>query len=402
LSHVKALEPDTTGPGEVTLPAANDHLTWTQAWADPTHDPQRAALAADPKEAWSVGLSAGDTDRLAFTTAPVVGGGKVFAMDALTVAYAYDLATGERLWRADLSPDSDTVGDGSFGGGLAFFDGKLYVTTGYGELLAVDAATGEPVWRRQLLAPARGAPVVQGDRLLVVTVDNETFALSIKDGRQLWRHVGTAENAALVGAPSVAAEGSTLIAPYTSGEIYALRVETGAVEWADELTTIKRTDQVADLTDIRGLPVIDKGKVFAVGNSDVFTAIDIRTGRRIWEREVGGVQTPWVAGDFVYLLTNTPDLACFEAETGKVRWVRPLPLWENEKAKEDRIVWTGPVLAGDSLYVVSSTGKLDRISPTTGEIVKEIELDEGVTIPPVVSGNTLLLTGMDGTIYAYR
>jgi outer membrane protein assembly factor BamB len=217
----------------------------------------------------------------------------------------------------------------------------------------------------------------------MVTVDNETLALSTDDGHQLWRHSGISEVAALVGAPTVAIEGNTVLAPYTSGELFALRIENGTVEWSDVLASVKRTDQVA-------------------GNSDVFAAIDLRTGRRIWDKDVGSTQTPWVAGDYVFLVTNTPELAAFEARTGHVRWVHPLQTWEDEEDKSGRITWTGPLLAGNRLLLMSSGGILLSISPTTGEVISQEELPDGVTIAPVVSGDTMVLLTEIGDLIAFR
>ena len=400
LTGTKALEAEAGTQGDVVLPAPEKLTDWPQPGGYPPHDMQNLSLAAHPVRVWTAFVGEGSDPRRAFISQPVVADGKVFAMDSLASATAFDFKDGDRLWRVDLTPENS--GDGSFGGGLAYDEGKLYVTTNFAQLIALDPKTGDELWRHTLPAPVRGGPTVRGGRILVVTVDNETLALSAEDGHPLWRHSGISEVAALVGAPSVAIDGNTVLAPYTSGELFALRIENGTVEWSDVLASIKRTDQVAELTDIRGLPVVDHGKVYAVGNSDVLAAIDLRTGRRIWDKEVGAVQTPWVAGEYVFLITNTPELACFETRAGHVKWVKPLQAWIEEKDKTGRISWTGPVLAGDRLIVVSSLGKMVSFSPKTGDILGEEELPAGVTIPPVVSGDTLLLVTEDGEMLAYR
>ena len=51
--------------------------------------------------------------------------------------------------------------------------GRVYVATGYGQVLALDAATGKEIWRQQVTAPVRGAPTVADGRVFAVTVDNE-------------------------------------------------------------------------------------------------------------------------------------------------------------------------------------------------------------------------------------
>ena len=403
LTHNAALEADSTAHDPITLPAVDDRTAWSQSGGTATHDIGHLALAANPKLAWAVNLGVGENPRLAFTTAPIVVDNMVIAMDALGILSAYDLKSGDRLWQQDLIPlTPDDPGDGSIGGGIAFVDGRLYVSTSFAEVVAVDPKGGEPIWRHRLLTPARGAPTVAGGRVFLVTIENETVALATEDGHELWHHNGVGENTNFVGSPSPAVEGNTVVVPYTSGELFALRADTGSVEWTAMLSTVRRTDQVAELTDIKGLPVINKGRVYAIGNSDMLTAIDLRTGRSLWDREVGGLQTPWVAGDFIYLITNASELACFETATGKARWVKTLPEWVDPEDKDERITWTGPVLAGGSLIITSSEGKLQRISPLTGDVVSEEMTSDGVNIPAVVSGKTLLLVTREGILLAYR
>ncbi|PKU23913.1 pyrrolo-quinoline quinone [Telmatospirillum siberiense] len=400
LSQTKTLEPDAGSKTSIVLPPPENVPEWPQAGGYPPHSMYHLALGPNLHQAWDANIGAGAEKRRVFMTQPIVAVGKVFAMDAESVASAYDLKDGHRLWKTDLAPED--TGDGSYGGGLAYEEGKLYITNQFAELLALNAADGKILWRRSLPSPVRGAPTVRAGRVLVVTVDNSTLALSTEDGHELWHHNGISEVASMLGGTSPAVDGNTVLTPYSSGELFALRIENGTVQWSEVISSLKRTDQVATLTDIRGLPVVDRGRVFAVGNADIFAAIDLRTGRRIWDKEVGSIQTPWVAGDFIYLVTNGPELACFEAETGQVRWVKPLERWVDEEDKTDRQVWSGPVLASDRLIVVSSVGKAVSFSPYTGEKLGEVELPAGVTIPPIVAGETLLFVTVDGDLIAYR
>lgn len=400
LSHTKSLDVESATQGDITVPPAERLTEWPQEGGYPSHSMQNKALSDHAQRVWSVQLGEGADKRRAFVSQPIVAADKVYAIDSLSVLTAYNLADGERLWRVDLGPEES--GQGSFGGGAAYDEGKLYVTTAYAQIVALNADTGAELWRRPLPAPVRGAPTVKNGRLVMVTVDNETLALSAEDGHQLWRHSGISETASLVGAPSPAIEGNTVLAPYTSGELFALRIENGTVEWSDVLASVKRTDQVAELSDIGGLPVVDRGHVYAAGNSDVFAAIDLRTGRRLWDKEVGATHTPWIAGDYVYLVTNTQELACFEARTGHVRWVHQLQAWEDPEDKSNPISWTGPIMAGGRLLVMSSYGDMVAVSPTTGDVLSTDELPDGVSIAPVISGDTMIVLTEAGNLIAYR
>jgi outer membrane protein assembly factor BamB len=400
LEQSKTLQADAGNKTPIVLPPPEKVADWPQAGGYPPHVMHHLAAGANLRRVWDVSIGAGADKRRAFLTQPIVAAGTVYAMDAESMVSAFALKDGQRLWKIDVAPEDS--GDGSYGGGLAFDEGKLFITSQYAEILTVNAGNGKILWRKTLPAPVRGAPTVRAGRILMVTVDNETLALSAEDGHELWHHNGISEMASMLGGTSPAVDGNTVVSPYSSGELFALRIENGTVQWSEVISTLKRTDQVATLTDIRGLPVIDRGRVFAAGNSDIFAAIDLRTGRRIWDREVGSIETPWVAGDFVYLVTNASELACFEAQTGQVRWVKPLDQWEDMEEKSGRLVWTGPVLVSDRLIVVSSAGKAVSFSPYTGAILGEEELPAGVTIAPIVADGTVLFVTKEGDLIAYR
>src|SRR5690606_23931816 len=266
---------------------------------------------------------------------------------------AIEADTGRRVWRVVLeSREGDDVAIS--GGGIAFADGRVYATTGFADVIALDAASGREIWRRSLNGPIRAAPTIFKGRVFVITIANELHALDARDGRVLWNHIGITETAGLVGTASPAAEESVVIAGYSSGEVVALRIENGRVVWSDSLTALRRSDPVSTLAHIRGRPVIDRGRVIVVANSGRTVAIDLRTGTRLWERPVGSAFGPWVAGDFIYVLSNGGELICLARSNGAVRWVRQLQRYKDEKDREDPIFWSGPVLAGDRLLVGGS------------------------------------------------
>jgi outer membrane protein assembly factor BamB len=268
--------------------------------------------------------------------------------------------------------------------------------------MALDPANGKVLWRKTISAPARSEPTVADGRVFVVTVDNELDALSAKDGHQLWTHNGIPETAGLIGGASPAVAGEVVVVGYSSGELYALAVENGRVLWSDNLAVSRSMDAVAALADIRGRPVIDRDRVFAIGHSGRIAAVDLRTGDEAWEQQIGGSHGPWVAGDYVFVLTNDNELVCLTRNDGKVRWLHQLPNYRNAKDKSDPIEWTGPVLAGDRLIVLSSTGEGLFLSPYTGRPVGRIKLAAADYVEPVIAGGALYVLTDDGTLTAYR
>lgn len=400
----KQLEPEGQSLSDETLilPAAWKNEFWPQAGGYPNHSMQHLALGASPlKLQWKADIGMGTNDEIPLTASPVVVDGRIFAVDGFAVASAYDVKTGDRLWQVSVkNPDEDDI---VIGGGIAYGAGKLYITNGYDEVLALKADTGEIIWRKDIPSPSRAAPTIMDDKLYVSTRDNRLLALNSATGDILWKHEGFTGTSGLVGAASPAANRDIVVPAFTSGEIVALRVENGSVAWSDNLSSIRASASgLSTLSDIRAMPVVDKGLVIAISFSGRLVAIDERTGSRVWQREISGTQMPWVAGGYIYVLSEGNELIALSRDNGAIKFVTALPSWREPESKSGAIRWAGPVLAGGRLIAASTGGKLVEVNPETGDILAETDLDRPVTMAPIVAGEVLFLMGVDGTLMAYK
>ncbi len=384
----------------VRLPPPEANRAWPQPGGYANHAMHHLALGDAPNRAWSANAGSGSSDWERLTAQPVVAEGRIFTMDTEGEVRAFDVNNGARLWVVETVPEDED--EGVIGGGVAYYGGTLFVSSGAAQIIALDGASGNELWRQSLAAPMRIGPTVTAGRVFAVTVDNQLHVLAADDGRKLWTHSGITETAALLGSGSVAVEAGTVVVPYSSGELVALRVENGRAVWSDTLAAVRRVDAVSALADIRGNPVIDRGLVFAISHSGRMVAIDQRTGIRVWDKTIGGVETPWAAGDFLYVLTNVAELVCLSRRDGRIRWIRSLPRYEDEEDKEDPIFWVGPVLAGDRLIVAGSTGDMISVSPYDGSVLGIVELSDGVAIAPVVADDTLYVLTEDADLIAFR
>ena len=193
-----------------------------------------------------------------------------------------------------------------------------------------------------------------------------------------------------------------MVAPYSSGEIYALRVENGRPLWSDSLAAIRRIDAVSALADIRGRPVVAGGRVYAISHSGRMVAIDLPTGRRVWEASLGGVEQPWIVGDFIFVLTTDANVVSLTAVDGRVRWVTALDAFKSPERREGRINWSGPVLAGDRLIVAGDHGETLALSPYTGDVLGRQEMPGGVSVAPAIADATLFFLTDRAKLVAFR
>jgi len=369
------------------------------------------------RQAWDQDAGKGSDIDSHLISTPVVAGGRIYALDSEAHIWVFRASDGNPVWNKRLAPKNGTdwptfwglLGKRNtydppqgMGGGIAFSNGKIYVTSGFGVLRCMDAATGRDIWEKDLKMPIVNAPVVNGGRIFVSTHDNHLYAMAEADGRVLWEHQGIAEAAGILASTNVAVSGETVIVPYTSGELFALRVQNGQVGWSDVLSRTGHVTALSQLDDIAGRPVIDRGVVYAISQSGLMAAFQINTGERLWSRDIGGIQTPWAAGDFVYVIDNNARLICLTRKEGRVRWIHQLPQYEDLEKKKDPIIWAGPVLVSDKLIAVSSNGYAEAVSPYDGKLTGRVEIPDGTNIAPVVANGILYLYTSDAELVALR
>ena len=311
------LEPDKEMASvPVVLPAPLVNESWPQSGGFANNAMYNLAVGDSPQIIWTADVGAGTNSSRILTTPPVVAEGKVFAKDAQGTVSAFSADTGQLVWRVSLKPEKARDAD-EFGGGLAYYGGRLYVTTGYAVVYSLDPSDGHEIWNSTVSA-SRGAVRAFGN-----------------------------------------------------------------------------------LTDIRGRPVIDRNTVLAMGTSGQLAALELRSGQRVWDRAIGGYQTPWVAGQFLFVTTNNADVVALSRSNGKIKWVTPLTQFQDE-ARRKPVLWSGPVLAGNRLLITGSLGDLLAVSPYTGEVMGKVNLRDPVRLSPVIANRTIYVLTDSGRLIALR
>ncbi len=393
------LEPDNAALAAEGLvaPAEWRNEFWPQAGGYPNHSMQNLQLnRAALKRAWSADIGQGSTEEFPLTAQPIVVDNKVFTLDTEAQLTAFDAANGKEIWRVNVRKVKEQ--DPVISGGISYGGGVLYVTNGYDEVIAVKPTDGSFFWRKSIGGPARSAPTVLDGRLFITTLDNRLVALNAATGAILWEYTGLSEMAGLVGGASPAASRDIVVPVFSSGEITALRVENGSVAWSDNLASTRRLGNLDSISDIKALPVIDKGLVIAISFSGRIAAIDERTGTRVWQREIGGSNTPWIAGNHIFVLSLDNELVALGRDTGAIVWVTKLPRFEDDTP----LAFIGPVLAGGRLFLFGSDGRVVEAAPETGKVVTEWDAGSGVRLPPAIAAGVLYVLSEDGTLSAYR
>jgi outer membrane protein assembly factor BamB len=383
----------------VILPDPAAISEWSQPGGNAAKLIGHVALAASPSEIWSASIS-GSTNRARLAAAPVVAGGKLYVIDADARILAFDAKTGARLWQTQMPSEGN--GRSLFGGGVSALGDKIFATTGVGDVAAINAANGTILWKKQPGGPLRGSPTLANGHVYVMSQDNQIYALDQLTGETQWSDAGTVQSTGVFGVAAPAAGQGTVIAGFSSGELTAYRYENGRDLWGDALSRTNISTSVAALTDIDADPVIDRGRVFAIGQGGRMASYELVSGQRLWEINVAGISTPAVVGEWVFVATDDARLLCIARTTGKIRWISQLKRWQDMEDKKGAIRWTGPVAAGGRLILVSTDGDFVYVNPADGAVAASRDLGHRMTLSPVVADNVLYILSDDGRLTAYR
>lgn len=385
----------------VDLPTAYVNVIWSQPGGYPTHAMQHTQASGPLNVAWRQSFGEGSDNDRRLIARPVVADGRIYSIDANGTVFAHSADNGSRLWSRRLEGPNrrDRM---SFGGAVAYDNGRVYAHSGFNYFVALDADTGSEVWRAQTLVPFHGAPTVADGRIFVTSDDNELIAIEADTGNVMWTYQGIVETARLLTAPSPAVLGDLVVAPFASGELIALRVQNGNPIWSDSLTGATGMTALSDINDVAGSPVIMDNTVYAMSHSGLLAAISLRTGERLWTQPAGSAHAPWVAGDYLFITTREAEIVCLNRHDGRVLWITQLDLFENPNKRRNRIAWTGPVLAGGRVFVASSDGQARILNAFDGTIIREMDLRDDVFVGPVIANETVYVLTDEARLIALR
>ncbi len=385
----------------MTLPEPVANADWSQSGGSPTKSLGQLALGGSLARAFTVQAGRGSSLTARLAASPIAANGRVYTIDTLGVVRAFDGRTGAQAWSSQTPTEKNNQAS-LYGGGIAYDSGKIFATNGLGFVAAIDDRNGGIVWQVRPGGPLRGAPTVANGAIYVISQDNQIYSLKEADGSTNWSASASLEVAGVFGSASPAVGQGTVVAGFSSGELKAYRYENGRQVWEDALQRTSIRTSVSSLSDIDADPVIDNGQIFSVGQGGRMVALDLITGQRQWELNLAGIDTPWLAGDWLFVVTDDAKLICVSRPNGHIRWINQLPQFTKAKSKKGEIDYSGPILAGGRLVVTGSNGALIFVDPTTGATQGQTTVGAPVSLSPIVANSTLYILDDRGRLNAFR
>jgi len=395
------VKPDQSLRGiKVSLPKPVINKTWMQSTNNEAHNIQHPFVNNKIRLAWKINIGKGQNKKNPITSQPVIDETNIYTIDTKAKIVSLSKVNGKIKWEKKLRKKIDR--DGILNGGLAVNEKYLVVTTGTGIVFVLDKENGKILWDIDLSITIRAAPIISGNSVLILTKDNRLSSYDLQEKKLNWTHEGLEEISTFMGSSMPTVSNGIVIVTYSSGEIYALNELNGSVIWNDNLSLYIQKQSLDNISDIRGNPVINDNKLYVISYSGKMISLDLNSGIRLWESNIGGIQTPWVVSRFIFVLSKDNELICLSSKDGKVIWVSKLKDFMDFEKKEKNILWTGPLLAGRMLIVSGSHGIIASISPYSGKFLGAINIKSSVETHAVVADRTVFFLTVDGDLLAYR
>jgi outer membrane protein assembly factor BamB len=243
------------------------------------------------------------------------------------------------------------------------------------------------------------APTVADGRVYAESTDDNLLTFDAATGQPGWSHQALVETARVLSATSPAITGDAVVAAFASGEVIAMQAANGNQLWSAELSKSNRNSALSEIRDIAGRPVVYHGEVYAASHSGVMAAIDMRTGAQRWTLPIASITTPWPVGDVVYVSDTQGRVICASRDNGQIYWITDLNLRLAQKQRAD---WSGPILTGPYLVLVSSKGEAVALNPKTGVVQRRLKLGSDALITPIAVGSDLYVATQAAELIAIR
>lgn len=329
---------------------------------------------------WSIGL--GKMDRFAFS--PAIQNDFVYACSHEGDVYQLDAKTGKAVWHTELKiPLSGGVG---VGGGL------ILVGSTKGQLIALNTS-GKKVWGANLSSEIQGAPRYFNDLVIVRTSDQHIYGIDAVDGRKKWVFERNTPSLALKTNAGIVVDGGAVYAGFPGGKMVAIRADNGKMIWESTIAQPKGVTEIERIADVTSLPYVDGPLVYAVAFQGRVAAIDRKSGKMVWNRDISSYAGLTYAEDKIYVSHALGSVYSLAYNNGKTFWRQGSLAYRN---------LTAPLLVGNVVAVGDIEGYIHLLSKEDGKFVGRSQLGSDA-ISEITLGsqsNQLIVQTRGGQLYA--
>jgi len=389
----------------ISLPAARVNPSWTQTSINPQHIVGNLKAKTSLQKQWAESFGKGISKRDILLAAPVVSQNRIFVMDSQGKVSSFSLKDGKKLWENTLKAKIGGFKESkSRASGLAVDDNILFATTGFGGIFAMNAETGKSKWRKIMESPIRIAPTVTSSMLLIQTVDNTLYALDKSNGQEIWKFGVAHEDTVIAGgaSPAYDAEDNVVVSGFSNGEIVVLNATVGTPLWSSMLVDTKQVSSSTDINTIGACPIVENGAIYAISNSNSMVALDMRTGDKIWEKEIGSMQNMLLAGHYLFVVSNKNILYAVEKDTGAIVWSLDVKEYLQDDTDKSLVYAAPPLMLNGQILLAFSNGQILKIDALKGTVKAKKDLDIDISNGLIAAEGHIIGVSDDADLIVFK
>lgn len=263
------------------------------------------------KQLWTAD-SGSSAVKSAVVMTPAMYDNVVYTSDPKGRVRAFSINNGRELWETDVSRPVT--------GGVAAGDGLIIVVTKKGDVIALDRKDGKQRWTSQLSSQSLTPAAVAAGVVVVQSVDGKLTALSTSDGRRLWRYERTEPPLSLYGTARPVIVADAVLSGFASGKVVAVHIESGKLLWELPVAQPQGRNEVERLVDVDVSPVVVGSVLYAASYQGKIIALDAKSGRLLWSREVSTFTGMDTDSKNIYLTDDRGNVLAFDLRTGASVW----------------------------------------------------------------------------------
>jgi len=369
--------------GCTTMKMLNKHFVGEDNTEPPTPltaFPQRLRVI----EVWSKNVGKG-TDEQYLKLTPAIYNNHVYIADSKGYLSALDATNGNDIWRTDT--DKPITGGPGAGSDL------ILVGTREGEIYAYAATNGKFLWQTRVSSEVLAAPQADGNVVVVRTIDGKLFGLNGETGERLWTYDRTVPALTLRGTSAPIIHSGLVITGFDGGKLTALELRTGKLLWETAISQASGRSELDRMVDIDSEPVILDGVIYVATFQGSIAAVEMETGRMQWNRDISSYAGLGVDSKYVYVTDDESNVWALERYSGS-------SVWKQESLKARAV--TAPTSIGNYVVVGDLEGYLHWMDRETGEFIARHQFtSERIIAPPVAYQDILYTYSSNGTLGAF-
>jgi outer membrane protein assembly factor BamB len=294
---------------------------------------------------------------------------------------------GQRVW-------SVNVGDQITGGvALDALSQTAIISTRGGLVMAFDSATGAKRWQTQLSGSVLTPALISNNRVVLSANDGFLHGLSLQNGQSVWQFATQVPAISVRGsATPTLLDAKTALLATADGRLHAVTIDNGLPQWSRRVGVGAGSSEVERMSDVDGMPIVDKNQLFAISHSGQLLGIDLASRQVLFVNELASLKSLAVNNQQVIATSLDGKVVAYNRSNGEV-------LWESEELAYRHL--TNPVMIGNYIAVGDFDGVVHLFDPASGKIVSRVQT-KGALSSLQVQGSRLLTQSTSGQVAIWQ